>query len=273
MVVARIIREDRSLRELLVSDYTFLNERLASHYGIEGIEGQEMRLVTLPLDSPRGGILTQASVLVMTSNPDRTSPVKRGVFILENMLGIPPLPQPPNVPPLEATAKEFEGRNLTLRETLELHRKMTACSSCHDRMDPMGLALENFNALGQWRDRDKGGLVDSTGRLITGESFSNIQELKRILVDNHHREFFNCLSDKMLTYALGRGLDFRDVETVDNLVDRVEGENGRASALLYGIVESPQFQRRQRSNVEKIPNGIDQSTADSGHRPEPRKRR
>lgn len=271
MLVDRIVHQDRSLRELLDSDYTFLNERLARQYGIDGVEGNEMRLVALPPNSPRGGVLTQGTVLAVTSNPDRTSPVKRGLFILDNILGIPPPPPPPNIPPLDAVSKEFAGRTPTLRETLELHRNKPACSSCHNRMDPLGLALENFDALGRWREREQGGLVDPTGQLITGESFSNIQELKRILVDNHSRDFFRCLSEKMLTYALGRGLDYPDVETIDTIVDRIERENGRAGALLSGIVESSQFQRRQQSTAGKIPNPIGRSTAESGHRAEPRK--
>jgi mono/diheme cytochrome c family protein len=270
MFVDRIVRQDRSLRELLVSDYTFLNERLAKHYGIVGVEGNEMRLVALPPKSPRGGVLTQGIVLAVTSNPDRTSPVKRGLFILDNILGIPPPPPPPNIPALEEAAKEFAGRTPTLRETLELHRKRPACSSCHNRMDPLGLALENFNALGRWREREQGNPVDSTGRLITGESFSNVQELKRILADQHSRDFFRCLSEKMLTYALGRGLNYHDVETVDTLVDRIERENGRAGALIAGVVESAQFQRRQRPTLVKPPTRTDMTTAYPGPRGEPR---
>ncbi|WP_406696182.1 DUF1592 domain-containing protein [Singulisphaera sp. Ch08] len=271
MLVDRIVRQDRNLREFLLSDYTFLNERLARHYGIDGVEGTEMRLVALPPKSPRGGVLTQGTVLAVTSNPDRTSPVKRGLFILDNILGIPPPPPPPNIPPLEAAAKDFASRTPTLRETLELHRKRPACNSCHNRMDPLGLALENFNALGQWRDREQGNPVDSTGRLITGESFSNVKELKRILADEHSRDFFRCLSEKMLTYALGRGLNYHDVATVDNLVDRIERENGRAGALISGVVESTQFQRRQRSTEGTSPNRIDKATADPEQSGEPRR--
>ena len=270
MLFDRIVRQDRSLRELLVSDYTFLNERLARHYGIDGVEGDEMRLVALPPESPRGGVLTQGTVLAVTSNPDRTSPVKRGLFILDNILGIPPPPPPPNIPPLEEAAKEFAGRTPTLRETLELHRKKPSCSSCHNRMDPLGLGLENFNALGRWREREQGNPVDSTGKLITGESFSNVQELKRILADEHRRDFFRCLSEKMLTYALGRGLDYHDVETVDMLVDRIERENGRAGALISGVVESTQFQRSHRPTTGKSPNRSVQTMAKRERRAEPR---
>src|SRR5260221_6984608 len=150
-----VIRQDRSLLELIDSDYTFLNERLARHYGLTNLNvtGDEMRRVTLPPDSPRGGILTHGSVLAVTSNPTRTSPVKRGLFILDNILGLPPAPPPPNIPPLEDAAKDFKGREPTLRETLELHRAKPLCSSCHNRMDPLGLAFENFNAMGMWREK------------------------------------------------------------------------------------------------------------------------
>jgi hypothetical protein len=185
-------------------------------------------------------------VLAVTSNPDRTSPVKRGLFILDNILGMPPPPAPPNIPALEESVKEFAGRTPTLRETLEVHRKKPMCSSCHNRMDPLGLALENFDALGRWREREQGNPVDSAGKLISGESFSNIQELKHILADKHRRDFYRCLSEKMLTYALGRGLDFHDVETVDRLVDQIARENGRAGALIAGLIESTPFQRRRR---------------------------
>src|SRR6202011_477681 len=154
--------------DLLDSNYTFLNERLAKYYGIEDVKGAEMRLVTLPPDSPRGGILTQGTVLAVTSNPDRTSPVKRGLFVLDNILGSPPAPPPPNIPALEEASKQFGGRVPTLRETLELHRKDAMCSSCHSRMDPLGLALENFNALGRWRDKERETPIASAGKLITG---------------------------------------------------------------------------------------------------------
>lgn len=261
MLVDRVVRQDRDLRELLVGDYTYLNERLARHYGIDGVAGDEMRLVTLPPESPRGGVLTQGTVLAVTSNPDRTSPVKRGLFILDNILGIPPPPQPPNIPPLEEAAKEFAGRSPTLRETLELHRRNPSCRACHNRMDPLGLALENFNALGRWRERDRGNPVDSTGRFISGESISNVQDLKRILAEKHSRDFFRCLSEKVLTYSLGRGLNFQDVETIDALVDRIERENGRAGALISGVVESPQFQRSRRRTTRIPTKRKDQTTA------------
>jgi hypothetical protein len=245
-----VVRDDRSLLELLDSSYTFLNERLARHYGLTNLNvtGEEMRLVELPEDSPRGGILTHGSVLAVTSNPTRTSPVKRGVFILDNILGTPPPPPPPNIPPLEDAAKEIKDRTPSLRETLALHREAPLCSSCHNRMDPLGLALENFNAMGMWREKERGQPIDSTGKLLSGESFTNIRELKRILASRHATEFYRTVTEKLLTYALGRGLDYYDVATVDNIVERLEKSNGHPSALLTGIIESAPFQKTRASS-------------------------
>jgi hypothetical protein len=242
---AHIIRGDSSLLEILDSNYTFLNKRLAAYYGLTNlnIRGDEFRLVQLPPGNPRGGILTQGSVLIVTSNPTRTSPVKRGKFILENLLGSPPPPPPPNIPPLEDAAKGVKGRTLSLRETLALHREQPICSSCHDRMDPLGLALENFNALGMWRGKEFGQPIDATGKLLSGEAFTTVQELKHILATNHVRQFYQTVTEKMLTYALGRGLEYYDVVTVDQIVDRLEKAQGRPSALLTGIIESAPFQR------------------------------
>ena len=238
-----ILRENRSLLELLDSDYTFVNEKLAQHYGLTNVVGPEMRRVTLPPDSPRGGILTEGTVLAVTSNPTRTSPVKRGVFILDNILGTPTLPPPPNIPPLEEAGKGLTNRAPTLRETLAAHRENVLCASCHDRLDPPGLALENFNALGRWRSQEFGQPIDPSGKLATGEEFSNPKELKRVLVKNHAGDFYRTLTQKLLTYALGRGLDYYDVETVDQIVDRIEKSGGRPSALLTGIIESAPFQK------------------------------
>lgn len=245
MVFEHVLRKDRSLLELLDSDYTFLNEKLATHYGIEGVKGDEMRLVPLPKDSPRGGVLTQGTVLITTSNPDRTSPVKRGLFILDNLLGVPPPPPPPDIPPLEEAAAGIKGKTPTLRETLALHRSQALCASCHNRMDPLGLAFENFNALGRWRDKERETPIEPAGQLVTGESFTGVKELKRILVTNHRRDFYRCVTEKLLTYALGRGLDYNDVQAVDEIVARLEKENGRPSALLTGVIESAPFQKRR----------------------------
>ena len=245
-----LVQQDRSLLELIDSDYTFLNERLAKHYGIDDVKGEEMRLVRLPADSPRGGVLTQGTVLAVTSNPDRTSPVKRGLFILDNLLGTPPAPPPPNIPPLEEAAKHFADRTPTLRETLDLHRSEALCNSCHARMDPLGLALETFNALGMFRESRPDRVIDASGQLITGESFTDVRELKRILVNERRHDFYHCLTEKMLTYALGRGLEYQDVEVVDTIVERIEKENGRPSALLLGIIESAPFQKSRAQVFE-----------------------
>ncbi len=247
MLFEYVVRENRPLGELLDSDYTFLNERLAKYYGIEGVKGDQMRRVTLASGSPRGGILTQGTVLAVTSNPDRTSPVKRGLYILDNILGSPPAPPPPNIPALEQSGKKVAGRFPTLRESMVLHRSQPSCAACHARMDPLGLSLENFNALGRWRDKERSEPVDASGKLITGESFKEIRELKKILVGRHRREFYRCLTEKLLTYALGRGLEAYDVQAVDTIVERIEGEDGRASALIAGIIESAPFQKRRRS--------------------------
>ena len=258
MVFAHIAREDRSVLELIDSDYTFLNAKLAELYGIKGVSGSQMQKVTLPKDSPRGGVLTHASVLLVTSNPTRTSPVKRGQFILENLLGTPAPPPPAVVPSLEDAKKDFKDREPTGRELLALHRAQPLCASCHARMDPMGLALENFNAMGLWRDKERGQPIDSTGKLLSGESFRDARELKRILKEGHKADFYRCVSEKLLTYALGRGLDYNDVDAVDRIVDRLNGEEGRFSALLLGVIESTPFQKRR--SISTV------STASSGSR-------
>jgi hypothetical protein len=264
MVFEAIIRDDRPLDELLDSDSTFLNERLARFYGIDGVTGENMRKVTLAPESRRGGLLTQGTTLIVTSNPDRTSPVKRGLFVLENILGTPPPPPPPDIPPLEDAAKMKDGRTPTLRESLAIHRASVACAGCHNRMDPLGLALENFNALGRWRDKEAGQPVDAAGQLVTGEVFNGIGELKTILVDRHRREFYRCLSEKLLTYALGRGLDATDVEAVDRLVERIESSQGKSSALLMGIIESVPFQKARRPAGEKPTTAQTSNTPDQG---------
>jgi hypothetical protein len=243
MCFGYVMREDRSVLEWIDSDYTFLNERLATHYGITNVVGKEMRQVTLPADSPRGGILTDGSVLIVTSNPTRTSPVKRGLFILDNILGIPPPPPPANIPPLEDSEKGFTDHQPTLRETLEIHRSKPLCSSCHNRMDPLGLALENFNALGMWRENERSVAIEAAGKLITGESFHDIREVKQTIVTQHRLDYYRCLAEKLLTYALGRGLEYYDVETVDRIVDSLDKANGRFSALLAGVINSAPFQR------------------------------
>ena len=242
-----VLRENRSVLELLDANYTFLNEKLAKHYALTNLDvtGPEMRRVTLPEGSPRGGVITHGSALIVTSNPTRTSPVKRGLFILDNILGVPPPPPPPDIPALEEAEKDLKGRQPTLKEVLALHRKDALCSSCHNRMDPLGLALENFNALGMWRETERKQPIEAAGKLITGETFQDIRDVKRLLTTTHRLDYYRCLTEKMLTYALGRGVEYYDVETVDRIVSQLDKEQGRFSALLMGIIESAPFQKRR----------------------------
>ncbi len=274
MAFGYVVREDRSVLELINSDYTFLNERLAGHYGLSElagmpeVKGNEMRKVSLPADSPRGGVLTHGAVLIVTSNPTRTSPVKRGLFVLDNILGMPPPPPPPDIPNLEDSEGEFKDHEPTLRETLEVHRSQPLCSSCHNRMDPLGLALENFNALGMWREKERGQPIDAAGKLISGEEFLDIRDVKRVLATGHQREIYQCLTEKLLTYALGRGLEYYDVHTVDQIVERLEKENGRFSALLAGVIESAPFQKRRHPNSPRdpeLPKGLDHEAKMRNH--------
>jgi hypothetical protein len=211
-----------------------------------------MRLVELPPDSPRGGVLTQGTLLTITSNPDRTSPVKRGFFILDNILGTPPPPPPADIPDLEAAADQFEGQTPTLRQVLELHRDSPMCSACHARMDPLGLALESFNAMGVWRETEKGLPIDAKGQLVSGETFDSIKVLKTILVENKKRDFYQCATEKLMTYALGRGVEYSDAHNVDLIVDELDRQDGKFSVMLKGIIHSPQFQRRRAADGDSV---------------------
>ena len=240
-----IVTADRSVLEFLDSNYTFVNETLAPVYGLPGITGPEMRQVTLPPGNLRGGVLTMGSVLTITSNPTRTSPVKRGKWILENILGAPPAPPPPNIPSLDDTQSKLTDRQPTQRELLALHRADAMCASCHARMDPLGLAMESFNAFGRGRTSENGLPIETAGEFATGEKFSDARDLKRALVEKHRTEFYRTLTEKLLIYTLGRGVEYYDVPTVDRIVDRLEKENGRFSTLLFGVLESAPFQQRR----------------------------
>jgi hypothetical protein len=200
--------------------------------------------VSLDKNSHRGGLLTHGSVLLVTSNPTRTSPVKRGLFVLENLLGTPPPPPPPDVPPLDDVANK-QGKRPTLRELLEEHRKDAMCASCHARMDPIGLSLEEFNVLGLWRDNDAGKKIETAGQLITGEKFKDVRDLERVIATKRHRDFYRCLSEKLLTYALGRGIEHYDAPTIDHFVEALDRNDGRLRTLVYEIVDSAPFQKRR----------------------------
>ena len=245
LLFAHLLKEDRSALELFTADYTFLNEPLAKLYGIEGVKGDQMRKVTLPKDSHRGGILTHGSLLVVTSNPTRTNPVKRGLFVLENLLHTPAPPAPPAVPTLEEVKKGAGKKKLTMRETMEIHREKPLCASCHARMDPIGLALENFNAVGMFRDQEEGKPIDTAGRLVTGEAFSNVAELNQILATSRRTDFYRCLTSKLLTFALGRGTEYYDAPTIDRIVGEMERNGGKMRSVIHSIVSSVPFQKRR----------------------------
>ena len=242
---AHVLRENRPAVELLKADYTFLDEALAEFYGVPGVKGPEMRKVELPADSPRkAGVLTHAGVLLVTSNPTRTSPVKRGLFILENLLGSPAPPAPPNVPDLEKTRKKADAA-APIRELMEIHRKEPLCASCHSRMDPLGLALETFNAAGGFRPLENGRPIQTAGRLITGESFGDANQLAQVLATDRKEDFHRCLAEKLLTYALGRGLEYYDTVTVNRMLAGFGNEQSTLKALLYQVIESAPFQKRR----------------------------
>ncbi|MBC8149056.1 MAG: DUF1588 domain-containing protein, partial [Verrucomicrobiaceae bacterium] len=186
----------------------------------------------------------QGTFLIVTSQSTRTSPVNRGLFVLDNILGTPAPPAPPDVPELEEVAREFD-RTATMRQLMEVHREKPLCASCHERMDPIGLALENFNAIGQWRDQEDGKDIDSAGKLVTGEDFSNVMELKKILVTSRKQDFYRCLTEKMLTYALGRGVEYYDAPSVDAIIAQTVKAGGGLKDLVNAITESVPFQKRR----------------------------
>ena len=236
-----VMREDRSILEFLDGTYTFVNERLAKHYGIENVKGSEFQQVSLE-GKNRAGLLTQASILTLTSNPDRTSPVKRGKWVMEVILDRPPPPPPANVPELEETAKAQP--NSTLRQQLELHRQNASCASCHRVMDQLGFGMENFDAIGRWRETENGKPLDTTGELPGGGSFKGPAELASVL-RRKQCEFGECIAEKMLTYALGRGLEYYDRCATDKIVSSLKERNFRFSVLVAEIAKSEPFRMRR----------------------------
>jgi hypothetical protein len=258
LFVGSIFREDRSILELIDADYTFLNEPLARHYGIadtngtligqrptkpggQPIRGDQFQRVALT-DRSRGGLVTQASVLTVTSNPTRTSPVKRGKWVLEQLLGAPPPPPPANVPELPEKPKDIAAASL--RQRMEVHRRNLACANCHAKMDPIGFALENFNAVGAFRAKDGTFDVDATGEFSDGTRFTGPAELKGVLL-KRKQEFARCLAEKLLIYALGRGLEHYDRPTVEAIVKALEAGDYKFSVLVTRIVQSDAFRKRR----------------------------
>jgi hypothetical protein len=235
-----IVREDRRVTDFLNADYTFLNERLARHYGVPGVRGSYFRRVALT-NPERGGLLSHGSILTVTSYPTRTSPVLRGKWILENIVGAPPPPPPPDIPDLADSAN---GSAKDLRAALQAHRAKAACASCHDRLDPLGFALENYDATGRFRAEEGGANIDASGALPGGVMLNGPGDLKRILSERQD-EFVDCLTEKLLTYALGRGLEHYDMPAVRQIRRETARGSYQFSALVNALVNSVPFQMRR----------------------------
>jgi len=236
-----IMREDRSVLDLLNADYTFVNERLARHYGIPSVYGSQFRRVKVPNEARRG-LLGQGSILTVTSYPNRTSPVERGKWILTNLLGVPPQPPPPNVPPLQENSSD--GRVLSLRERMEKHRANPVCAGCHRQMDPIGFALENFDGVGHWRTTEDGAKIDPSGTLFNGAQLDGVAGLRQALV-RQPEVFIGVMTEKMLTYALGRGIEYYDMPAVRKVVQDSRNKDYRFSSIVLGIAKSAPFQMRE----------------------------
>jgi hypothetical protein len=236
-----IMREDRSVMDLINADYTFVNERLARHYGIPGVYGSDFRRVKAPSEARRG-ILGQGSILTVTSYPNRTSPVQRGKWILTNILGVPPTPPPPNVPALKENGED--GKPRSLRERMEKHRTDAVCAGCHKVMDPIGFALENFDGVGHWRALDDGSTIDPSGTLFNGAKVEGAAALREMIASRPD-VFVGVMTEKMMIYALGRGIDYRDMTAVRKVVADARAKDYKFSAMVSGIVKSVPFQFKE----------------------------
>lgn len=241
LFVGSVFREDHSVLDFLTANYTFANERLAKHYGIPNIYGSQFRRVTLQGEERRG-LLGEGSMLTVTSYPTRTSPVLRGKWILENIMGTPPPAPPPNVPALKES--DEGGKVTTVRERMEEHRKNPACATCHRVMDPLGFSLDNFDAVGAWRTKENGLPIDSTGQLADGTKINGIQDLRAALL-KHPERFVGTVTEKLMTYALGRGLEYYDMPVVRQITRDAESKDYRFSSIVMGIVKSPAFQTKR----------------------------
>ena len=241
LFVSSIFREDRSLLDLFSADYTFVNQRLAEHYGIPRVYGSQFRRVTLT-DVNRRGLLGQGSVLTVTSYPNRTSVVQRGKWVLEALLGSPPPPPPPDIPELKAAP---HGKLLSMREQMQVHRANAVCAACHGRMDPIGFALENYDAVGRWRSEDAGAAIDATGKLPDGTEFSGPAGLNQLLLTKYRDDFLRTATEKLLTYALGRGVEYYDYPAVRSIVHEAGKGGDRVSPWILAIVNSAPFQMRR----------------------------
>jgi hypothetical protein len=239
-----VVQNDRPVLDFLDADYTFVNDRLAKHYGIDGVTGAEFRKVKLP-DNRRGGVITMASTMTITSNPTRTSPVKRGKWILENILGTPPPPPAPDVPELPPTG-QLKG---TLRQQMEQHRADPKCAVCHNKLDPLGFGLENFDGIGGWRTQDNKKDIDSSGELPGALKFSGPAELRKVLLGKAD-QFLSCFAEKLLTFGLGRGLEYYDKCALDEIVKASKADGDKFSALVLAVVKSDPFQKRKGKRSE-----------------------
>ena len=234
---AGVMRGNMPVTTLLDANFTYLNEKLARYYGIRGVTGEEFRPVSLE-GTARGGLLTHASILTVTSNPTRTSPVKRGKWILENLLNTPPPPPPPNIPELE------KGKLVgTLRQRMEQHRSNPACAACHNMMDPLGFALENFDAVGQYRERDAGAAIDASGHLPDGTEFTGVAGLRELLSTQRREQFVRCLVEKMMIYAVGRGIEYYDKCAIDKILLDAKKQDYKFAYIIAGIIDSDPFQK------------------------------
>jgi cytochrome c551/c552 len=241
-----VLRENRALTDLLSADFTYLNQRLAEHYGIPNVYGSQFRRVTLK-DANRGGLLGQGSILTVTSYPNRTSVVQRGKWVLENLLGAAPPPPPPDIPALPEHPKD--GKQLTMRQQMEQHRANPTCSSCHSRMDPIGFSLENYDGIGAWRAKDSGNVIDATGKMPDGTTFEGPAGLKKLLMTAHRDEFVETFTEKLMTYALGRGIEYYDRPAMREIIRDAAKQNTTIPAIINSLVKSPQFQMRRTRDL------------------------
>jgi len=240
LFVDSVFRDNRSVTDLLTANYTFLNERLAKHYGIPNVRGSYFRRVELPDGGTRGGLLGQGSVLTITSYANRTSPVLRGKWVLENLLSSAPPPPPPNIPSLKT---EGAGKPLTLRDAMTAHRANPSCATCHARMDPIGFAMENFDAVGKWREVDAGRAIDTSGVFPDGTAFNGVGGLKQVLVKQSD-QFVGTVAERLLMYAIGRNLQYYDQPSVRAIVREAAVSHYTMPSLVLAVVKSKPFQMR-----------------------------
>ncbi|MEQ1912108.1 MAG: DUF1592 domain-containing protein, partial [Vicinamibacterales bacterium] len=244
LLIDSVMREDRSVLDLLRANYTFVNERLAKHYGIPNVYGSRFRRVSFDTEPTRGGLLRQGSILLVTSYATRTSPVIRGKWILDNLLGVPPPPPPPNVPALEDP--KTIAAALPMRERLAQHRANPACASCHKQMDPVGFALENYDAVGRWRTVDAGALIDASGTLFDGTTVNGVADLQAAIL-RRPELFVGTMTEKLLTFANGRGVEYYDAPAIRHILRDTQRQDFRFSSLIMGVVNSVPFRMRTAS--------------------------